>query len=58
MGILTKLQTQGSLLTNLAGSTPDKYSGVNSVLNPESLKGSQLDLNGTTPDNYIDNLPK
>ena len=53
MGILTKLQTQGSLLTNLAGSTPDKYSGVNSVLNPESLKGSQLDLEGKTPIYYL-----
>lgn len=58
MGILTKLQTQGSLLTNLDGSTPNKYSGINSVLNPGSLIGSQLDLNGSTPDKYLDNLPK
>ena len=58
MGILTKLQTQGSLLTNLDGTTPDKYSGLISMLNPGSLTGSQLDLNGTTPDKYIDNLPK
>jgi len=48
MGILTKLQTQGSLLTNLDGTTPDKYSGLISMLNPGSLTGSQLDLEGKT----------
>lgn len=27
-------------------------------LNPSSLKGSNLDLDGQTPPKYVDNLPK
>jgi len=57
MGILSKLQNQGSIFTNLDGATPDGFNGQVSVLNPQSLAGSQLDLNGQTPTQYINNLP-
>ena len=57
MGLLTKLQNQGSILTNLDGATPAGFNGQVSVLNPQSLVGSQLDLNGQSPSQYINNLP-
>lgn len=56
MGLLNKLQNQGSIFTNLDGATPPGFNGQ-SVLNPNSLVGSQLDLNGQTPSQYINNLP-
>ena len=67
MGILSKLQKQGSIFTNLDGTTPQGYNtpssakvgaSINSVLNPQSLIGSELDLDGKTPPKYVDNLPK
>lgn len=57
MGLLNKLTTQGSLLTNTDGQTPTAYNQQVSVLNPASLVGSQLDLDGQTPSQYINNLP-
>ena len=57
MGLLTKLQIQGSILTNLDGATPTGFNGQVSNLNPNTLAGSQLDLDGQTPSQYINNLP-
>jgi hypothetical protein len=57
MGILTQLEKQGSTLSKLNGQTPPKSSGV-TPLDPKSLAKSQLDLNGLTPDKYLDNLPR
>ena len=57
MGLLEKLTTQGSLLTNTDGQTPPTYNQQVSVLDPSSLVGSQLDLDGQTPPQYINNLP-
>jgi hypothetical protein len=58
MGILSKLQKQGSIFTNLDGATPNGFNTQTSVLDPNSLTGSQLDLNGQTPSKYTDNLPR
>lgn len=53
MGLLTKLQTQGSTLTNLDGSTPTGYYDIGGVTNyPKQLAGSQLDLDGKKPVEY------
>jgi hypothetical protein len=49
MGLLDILTTQGSLLTNTDGQTPTAYNQQVSVLDPASLVGSQLDLDGQTP---------
>ena len=57
MGLLDILTTQGSLLTNTDGQTPNAYNQQVSVLDPASLVGSQLDLDGQTPTQYINNLP-
>ena len=57
MGLLDKLITQGSLLTNTDGQTPTAYNQQVSALDPASLVGSQLDLDGQTPPQYINNLP-
>lgn len=57
MGLLDKLITQGSLLSETDGQTPTAYNQQVSVLDPASLVGSQLDLNGQTPPKYTDNLP-
>ena len=51
MGLLQKLMSEGSQLTNYDGATPTSYNGVG-VLNPASFVGSQLDLNGETPLGY------
>ena len=61
MGLLTKLQTQGSDLTALDGKTPTSYNGVSNY--PQDLAKSQLDLDGLKPTikgkyPYLDNLPK
>jgi hypothetical protein len=58
MGILNKLQNQGSIFTNLDGTTPQGFNTQASVLDPQSLIGSQLDLDGKTPLKYVDNQPK
>jgi len=50
MGLLIKLQTQGSDLTTLDGKTPASYSGVSNY--PQDLAKSQLDLDGLTPVSY------
>ena len=53
MGLLTKLQTQGSTLTNLDGATPTGYYDIGGVTNyPKQLAGSQLDLDGKKPVEY------
>jgi hypothetical protein len=57
MGLLDILTTQGSLLTNTDGQTPTTYNQQASVLDPASLVGSHLDLDGQTPTQYINNLP-
>ena len=50
MGLLDKLQTQGSNLTNLDGATPTSYTGATKY--PQGLAKSQLDLDGKTPTGY------
>lgn len=68
MGLLNKLQTQGSNLSGLNGATPSIPVFANSKLHKEySINGqpnvpnkpspSNLDLNGATPPKYSDNLP-
>jgi hypothetical protein len=57
MGLLEKLTTQGSILSEADGQTPTAYNQQVSVLDPASLVGSQLDLDGQTPTQYINNLP-
>ena len=57
MGLLDKLTTEGSNLTKLNGSTPETVTQV-VPLDPKSLLGSVLDLDGKTPTKYLDNLPK
>ena len=53
MGLLDKLQTQGSVLTNLDGSTPTGYYDIGGVTYyPKQLAGSQLDLDGKKPVEY------
>ena len=54
MGLLDKLQTAGSNLTNLDGKTPTKYDGASQY--QKDLATSQLDL--VNPTKYMDNLPK
>ena len=71
MGILTKLQTEGSNLSEFDGNTPpvtnedtpeSKLHNTYSINGDPSLSGypnpSQLDLNGVTPPKYLDNLPE
>ena len=57
MGLLDKLTTEGSNLTKLNGATPEQTPLV-IPLDPKSLVGSVLDLDGKTPAKYTDNLPK
>jgi len=58
MGLLDKLTTQGSTLSELDGKTPKPLPTKTVPLNPKSLKGSNLDLDGKTPSKYTDNLPQ
>lgn len=51
MGLIDKLQQQGSQLSTLNGQTPNNIDQI-VPLNPESLLGSILDLNGQTPTSY------
>ena len=56
MSLIDIFKKKGSVLSKY-GITPPKYDG-NTKLNPNSLKGSKLDLDGQTPKKYTDNLPK
>jgi hypothetical protein len=58
MSLLAKLTKLGSIFTSTNGTTPDKFDPNKSNLNPQSLIGSELDLDGKTPPKYVDNLPK
>ena len=65
MGLLDKLTTAGSTLTDLDGKTPTKYDGVSNY--KKDLATSQLDLDGVIPPvssanpgqalPYLNNLP-
>jgi hypothetical protein len=55
MGLLDKLQDKGSVLSNINGTQPSKSNLSVSNLQPAV---SNLDLDGVTPEKYIDNLPK
>lgn len=70
MGLLDKLTTQGSNLSEFDGQTPPTVNGdmaqsklhyTYSINGTPNLSGfptpSQLDLNGVTPPKYLDNLP-
>lgn len=69
MGILTKLTTDGSQLSEFDGQTPPNIAttpqstlhyeySINGNPNiPNQPSPSQLDLNGVTPPKYTDNLP-
>lgn len=68
MGLLDKLNNQGSNLSRLNGATPSIPAFKESKLHKDySINGnpsiankpspSQLDLNGVTPPKYSDNLP-
>jgi len=50
MALLDKLQTAGSILTDLDGKTPVKYDGASQY--QKDLATSQLDLGGKTPLKY------
>ena len=71
MGILNRLQTEGSNLSEFDGTTPpitNEDNAQSTLHNTYSLNGnptlsgypspSQLDLNGVTPPKYLDNLPE
>ncbi len=58
MGILDLLTKKGSIFTSTDGATPSKFDTTTSKLNPQTLRGSELDLEGKTPDKYTDNLPR
>jgi len=57
MGLLDKLKNHGSTLTSLDGKTPKTKEAVTPIA-PNSLVDSTLDLDGKTPEKYLDNLPK
>ena len=50
MGLLDKLTTAGSVLTDLDGKTPKSYNGISNY--EKDLATSQLDLDGKTPLQY------
>jgi hypothetical protein len=71
MGILNRLQTEGSNLSEFDGNTPpitNEDTSESNLHNTYSINGtpaltgyptpSQLDLNGVTPPKYLDNLPE
>jgi hypothetical protein len=58
MGILDLLTKKGSIFTSTDGTKPASYDTTTSKLDPQTLIGSQLDLEGKTPDKYTDNLPR
>ena len=70
MGLLDKLNTNGSTLSDFDGNTPPQMQSANpqsTVHYQYSINGnpnqagypqpSQLDLNGVTPPKYLDNPP-
>ncbi len=70
MGLRDKLNSDGSNLTRHDGLTPPTMRGANpqSTLHneysingnpkhPKQVPPSKLDLDGLTPDRYLDNLP-
>jgi len=61
MAILDKLQTQGSNLTKLNGTTPSKYNQESNLVNTKNqiaASNSVLDLDGKKPVTYRDNAPE
>ncbi len=71
MGILNRLQTDGSNLSEFDGQTPpisNEDTAQSNLHNTYSINGipqlpgyptpSQLDLDGITPPKYVDNLPE
>lgn len=69
MGLLNKLQEEGSTLSRLDGSTPPipnfklskthyQYSLNGQPLLVGKPSPSTLDLNGNTPPEYLNNLPE
>ena len=54
MGILDNLK---NTILGYKGQTPPLFSNV-LPQNPDGLIGSNLDLDGKTPDKYLDNPPK
>lgn len=71
MGLLEKLTTEGSQLSQFDGQTPpitDLDTAQSTLHNTYSINGnpnlpgyptpSQLDMNGITPPKYSDNLPQ
>lgn len=69
MSILDKLQTDGSVYSKLNGAAAPKLNFKESKLHDEysingdpNIKGkpqpSVLDLDGKSPEKYLDNLPK
>jgi hypothetical protein len=57
MGLLSIFKKKGSTLSQYDGNKPPVYNGQ-TKLNPQSLEGSNLDLDGQTPKKYLDNIPK
>lgn len=61
MALLDKLQTQGSNLTKLNGTTPPKYDQESDLVNANNqiiASDSVLDLDGKKPSTYRDNAPE
>lgn len=61
MALLDKLQTQGSNLTALNGSSPSKYDQESDLVNANNqiiASDSVLDLDGKKPATYRDNAPE
>lgn len=56
MALLDILKNQGSLLSSTDGKNPQPYDGTSNY--KQDLTLSQLDLDGKTPNKYLDNLPK
>ena len=56
MALLNKLTEEGSLLSGLDGKKPLEYD--KQTLQIAGLTKSQLDLDGKTPEKYLDNLPR
>jgi hypothetical protein len=56
MSLLKIFAKMGSILSINNGKTPKPNNTPK--LNPATLKGSVLDLDGITPKKYTDNLPK
>ncbi len=55
MGLLNKLEKKGSVLSNINGTQPPKSNLSVSKLQPAV---SNLDLDGVTPEKYMDKLPE